>query len=244
LYHLIVGVDLDLATRNIEEPSSVRCPKCDGDMEYLGETAFTLDGTWPYDGGVGALFRVYVCRVCRTVQLNSDNPPFFDEIQKQIHREVEKKVRTRSFVKNCVSCGSEIPIASEECEFCGSKQPSWEETKREGNQIAGMKAGNLIESRKNVVRSSIQKPFAVDEGDEVVRGLSRKGLMSPRVKPGECMVCRQRVKKGEDAILCPYCKGIAHKAHMLEWLHVKGTCPACRRHLDEDQVQERRSEEK
>jgi len=27
-----------------------------------------------------------------------------------------------SFLKNCVKCGREIPIASEECSFCGAKQ--------------------------------------------------------------------------------------------------------------------------
>ena len=28
----------------------------------------------------------------------------------------------RNFVKKCVKCGKEIPIASEECSYCGTKQ--------------------------------------------------------------------------------------------------------------------------
>ena len=34
------------------------------------------------------------------------------------------KSRTpNTFLKRCVKCGKEIPIASEECPYCGSKQP-------------------------------------------------------------------------------------------------------------------------
>ena len=33
----------------------------------------------------------------------------------------------KSFLKNCVKCGKEIPIASEECQHCGTKQPEYEE---------------------------------------------------------------------------------------------------------------------
>ena len=29
----------------------------------------------------------------------------------------------KSFMKRCVKCGREIPIASEQCPFCGQKQP-------------------------------------------------------------------------------------------------------------------------
>jgi len=34
----------------------------------------------------------------------------------------------KSFLKNCVKCGKEIPIASEECQYCGTKQPEYEES--------------------------------------------------------------------------------------------------------------------
>ena len=31
--------------------------------------------------------------------------------------------RDNAFLKKCVKCGKEIPIASEECQYCGAKQP-------------------------------------------------------------------------------------------------------------------------
>ncbi len=29
----------------------------------------------------------------------------------------------KSFLKKCIKCGGDIPIASEECVYCGAKQP-------------------------------------------------------------------------------------------------------------------------
>ena len=28
----------------------------------------------------------------------------------------------QAFLKNCINCGKQIPIASEECQYCGAKQ--------------------------------------------------------------------------------------------------------------------------
>jgi rRNA maturation endonuclease Nob1 len=33
------------------------------------------------------------------------------------------KQTPKSFLKNCVRCGKDIPIASEKCKFCGARQP-------------------------------------------------------------------------------------------------------------------------
>lgn len=33
----------------------------------------------------------------------------------------------RKFLKKCVKCSKEIPIASEECQYCGAKQPEYVE---------------------------------------------------------------------------------------------------------------------
>jgi rRNA maturation endonuclease Nob1 len=33
----------------------------------------------------------------------------------------------KAFLKKCVKCGREIPIASEECQYCGTKQPEYVE---------------------------------------------------------------------------------------------------------------------
>jgi DNA-directed RNA polymerase subunit RPC12/RpoP len=54
---------------------------------------------------------------------------------------------------------------------------------------------------------------------------------------GICIVCKLKMKQGDDVVRCPYCGYSAHKTHMLEWLHVKGYCPVCHRHLDEEDFQ-------
>jgi hypothetical protein len=56
---------------------------------------------------------------------------------------------------------------------------------------------------------------------------------------GTCMVCNQAVYSVDKTLTCPYCAGIAHKAHILEWLHVKDYCPMCHRHLDESMFSHR-----
>jgi hypothetical protein len=33
------------------------------------------------------------------------------------------QMASRSFLKKCLNCGKEIPIASKECEYCGASQP-------------------------------------------------------------------------------------------------------------------------
>ncbi|MGQ9507306.1 MAG: hypothetical protein ACUVTB_05540 [Candidatus Bathycorpusculaceae bacterium] len=35
----------------------------------------------------------------------------------------------KSFLKECVECGKEIPIASENCKYCGAKQPEYKAPK-------------------------------------------------------------------------------------------------------------------
>jgi hypothetical protein len=57
-----------------------------------------------------------------------------------------------------------------------------------------------------------------------------------RIRSGICIVCKRGLEKADEILFCPYCGGLAHKDHMLEWLHVKDYCPTCGRHLDEAQV--------
>jgi hypothetical protein len=57
-----------------------------------------------------------------------------------------------------------------------------------------------------------------------------------RTPSGICMVCKRGLRKDDDMLLCPQCGGIAHRAELLEWLHVKGSCPACGQRLDEKQL--------
>jgi uncharacterized delta-60 repeat protein len=53
------------------------------------------------------------------------------------------------------------------------------------------------------------------------------------VRAGKCMVCRLDVRKSDEIAWCPRCGNIAHKIHLLEWLHVKDRCPVCGEHLME-----------
>jgi ribosomal protein L40E len=46
----------------------------------------------------------------------------------ELYREMKnrKMVESRhetAFLKKCVNCGKRTPIASEECQYCGTKQP-------------------------------------------------------------------------------------------------------------------------
>jgi predicted RNA-binding Zn-ribbon protein involved in translation (DUF1610 family) len=59
----------------------------------------------------------------------------------------------------------------------------------------------------------------------------------------KCTVCNLDVRKGQDIVQCPYCGNVSHKAHILEWLHVKNTCPACNEHLSESELQRFRFDE-
>ena len=50
---------------------------------------------------------------------------------------------------------------------------------------------------------------------------------------GQCIVCKMQIGGEDSLVRCPSCGGIAHRVHMLEWLHVHDTCPACKAHIDE-----------
>jgi hypothetical protein len=53
---------------------------------------------------------------------------------------------------------------------------------------------------------------------------------------GKYMVCNQAVYSADEILACPYCGSIAHKTHILEWLHVNDYCPACHSRLEEDNL--------
>jgi ribosomal protein S27E len=50
---------------------------------------------------------------------------------------------------------------------------------------------------------------------------------------GKCMVCGSGIHKGESLLTCIHCSGTAHRTHLLEYVHVKGRCPACGARLSE-----------
>jgi predicted RNA-binding Zn-ribbon protein involved in translation (DUF1610 family) len=59
---------------------------------------------------------------------------------------------------------------------------------------------------------------------------------------GICTVCREDVKGNDIRAWCPNCGGLAHRIHLLEYLHVHNECPACGNHLDEKDILQSLSE--
>jgi endogenous inhibitor of DNA gyrase (YacG/DUF329 family) len=59
-----------------------------------------------------------------------------------------------------------------------------------------------------------------------------------QVVTGICPVCQSQIKPSETTVSCPYCHVEAHRVHLLEWIHVKGSCPSCRRTLRADEIKE------
>ncbi|MHA1278853.1 MAG: zinc ribbon domain-containing protein [Candidatus Helarchaeota archaeon] len=47
----------------------------------------------------------------------------------------------------------------------------------------------------------------------------------------KCVVCNLVIEEDEPIETCPECGAIGHRAHFREWVHVKGTCPICKKPL-------------
>ncbi len=58
-----------------------------------------------------------------------------------------------------------------------------------------------------------------------------------------CIVCSAPVIEIDSILVCPNCKGRAHRIHFLEYLKIKGVCPNCHVDLDShDLIDESRGE--
>jgi predicted RNA-binding Zn-ribbon protein involved in translation (DUF1610 family) len=51
-----------------------------------------------------------------------------------------------------------------------------------------------------------------------------------------CSVCDQLLEAGDQVVQCPWCRDLAHRIHMLEWLHVHSECPSCGHDLTESEL--------
>jgi predicted RNA-binding Zn-ribbon protein involved in translation (DUF1610 family) len=78
-----------------------------------------------------------------------------------------------------------------------------------------------LEAEAKVVHQAIQRAKLGDSYEEVL-----------------CTVCNQPIEEDEEEVRCPHCSNIAHKTHMLEYLHVHGKCPSCGHSLTESEVQQ------
>jgi len=92
-------------------PNSVKkCPKCSGEMEkgrrITGYWAIAIRFTKKDDLFKGDMIIPFYCKNCGYIELYKTPPAPTPE----------------TFFKKCLKCGREIPIASEECSYCGTKQ--------------------------------------------------------------------------------------------------------------------------
>jgi hypothetical protein len=105
------------------EKNVKKCYSCNIDMEQSSERVpFRIKGTpgfwkliigeWAELGEEMLYLDVYVCPKCGEVRLFAN-----EEAKKSLI-----KVTPKAFLKNCVVCGKEIPIASEKCPYCRQEQ--------------------------------------------------------------------------------------------------------------------------
>ncbi|WXG44178.1 MAG: hypothetical protein WED04_09105 [Promethearchaeati archaeon SRVP18_Atabeyarchaeia-1] len=55
---------------------------------------------------------------------------------------------------------------------------------------------------------------------------------------GTCPICKYDILRSDPVASCPYCGTLAHRVHLLEYLHVKGDCPSCGKRLSEKEIKE------
>jgi HEAT repeat protein len=80
---------------------------------------------------------------------------------------------------------------------------------------------NALTGQSKRVSSAVKK---------ITSAMKRKDL--------KCVVCNLPIKNGEELVRCPSCGNLAHKSHMLEWLHIRGCCPVCGERILESELEE------
>jgi hypothetical protein len=103
----------------------------------------------------------------------------------------------------------------------------------------------LGEMRTKKSLEGLKELLAYCEQRELVAEAKAVRQAIQTVKHGEgykeviCTVCNQPIEESEEVVQCPRCRSIAHKTHMLEWLHVHGTCPSCGQNLTASELIEK-----
>jgi hypothetical protein len=104
--------------------SIARCPICGEELEkgYIGASRGI---TW--DVKKSKRIFVYIWSSALILPFSTQNIPALRCKKCRLalfHYGKEMPLETsKSYLKTCVECGKEIPLASEECEYCGTKQP-------------------------------------------------------------------------------------------------------------------------
>jgi predicted nucleic-acid-binding Zn-ribbon protein len=98
----------------MNESEVMKCPKCGGEMveanRLVAHTRVLASVSLAKKGDIlGDRIVPHYCESCGYIE-------FYKEIKGR------KKTRDNAFFKKCVKCGKQIPIASEECSYCGAKQ--------------------------------------------------------------------------------------------------------------------------
>jgi len=89
-----------------------KCPKCRGEMvrgdRLVAHTRVLASVSLAKRGDIlGDAIIPYYCEKCGYIEF---------------YKEMKGVRRENAFLKKCVKCGKEIPIASEECPHCEAKQ--------------------------------------------------------------------------------------------------------------------------
>jgi predicted RNA-binding Zn-ribbon protein involved in translation (DUF1610 family) len=98
------------------------CDFCNVELQFAQKVPFRIKGTpgmwklifgeWAELGEEMLSFDVYVCPKCGEVKLFADEKAKVSLL----------RLTPKAFLKKCIECGKDIPIASEECPYCGTKQ--------------------------------------------------------------------------------------------------------------------------
>jgi predicted RNA-binding Zn-ribbon protein involved in translation (DUF1610 family) len=99
-----------------------KCYSCGSVMQFAQKVPFRVKGTpgmWKLLFGDGAelgeemlSLDVYVCPKCGEIRLFADEKSM----------EALLGLTPKAFLKKCVKCGKDIPVASEQCPYCGAEQ--------------------------------------------------------------------------------------------------------------------------
>lgn len=118
----------------------------------------------------------------------------------------------------------EITAMRPTCPFCGKavEKPSTKFCEKCGGRIARIPPDAAI------------KQETVESPDVTIKRKTIEVL--PDRETETCMVCNLSLRTSDLPAWCPHCGNIAHREHLLEWVHVKNKCPKCGAHLNEQEV--------
>jgi predicted RNA-binding Zn-ribbon protein involved in translation (DUF1610 family) len=132
------------------------------------------------------------------------------------------------------------------------EEPSDQEKEARGRQLTGWLTPITFCEKCGAAIAIDESTYCWNCGAELPRESTRTSTSaeSLRAQPHcdeveydrGCMICKLRFKDGDLLAWCPHCGAPAHRIHMLEWLHVKGTCPACGWHLATPELEEQLSQ--